>query len=156
MGLPNVWYQFKLGNNGGVFYALGAAMMIYGCVQSKALGGFFSLRPMRFLGRVSFSLYLVHLPLLLTVFATIYLKWRPQNAVSLLAMFLLYVIASLLLATGATLAVDEPVLRGIAFFKSAVRLTGSTERIGAFLSNLGGTSTRPENAKPVCPSEPIQ
>jgi peptidoglycan/LPS O-acetylase OafA/YrhL len=154
--LPEVWQQFKLGNSEGVFYVIGAGLMIYGCMQSRVLERFFSLWPMRFLGRISFSLYLVHLPLLLTAFSAIYLHWRPQGTISLFAMFLLYAIASLLLAIVMTVAVDEPLLRRIASFKRAARLKSYRHRLGKFVTYLTGRSALPERELPGLPPESLQ
>lgn len=45
---------------------LGAGALVYAVVQSQRIAFALSLRPLVWLGRVSYSLYLVHLPLMLT------------------------------------------------------------------------------------------
>ena len=122
MKLATVWHQFVLGNHDGVLYAVGAAMMIYGCIQSRELRWVFSLPPMKLLGRISFSLYLIHVPLLITGVAAIYLHWLNQGVSGLLLLFLIFLLASVLMAIGLTFAVDEPVLRSIAWLKRAIRM----------------------------------
>ena len=44
---------------------VGAALIVYGLSRPSALAALFTLRPIRFLGRISFSLYLVHAPILI-------------------------------------------------------------------------------------------
>ncbi len=129
MKLPQGLGEFTVGNHEGVFYLIGSAMMIYGCMQSGKLRWFFSSVPMKFLGRVSFSLYLVHLPLLLTVFAAIYLRWLPRGTMYMSGMFVLFLLVIILVAAGMTWAVDEPVLSLIASTKKTVRrMRGSFRR----------------------------
>ena len=52
--------------------SIGAALLIAGVAASSAVQRFLSARPLVFLGKVSFPLYLLHLPLLLSVGAGVY------------------------------------------------------------------------------------
>ena len=51
---------------------IGAVLLYCGLMASPALWGLFENRPMRWLGRVSFSLYLTHFPVLLSVASAAY------------------------------------------------------------------------------------
>jgi peptidoglycan/LPS O-acetylase OafA/YrhL len=73
----------------------------------------------RFLGQVSFPLYLVHLPLLLTVFAALYVRFHSPGQI--LILLLAFVATSLLLATLVEALVDRPILEGIAWIRRRTR-----------------------------------
>jgi peptidoglycan/LPS O-acetylase OafA/YrhL len=59
---------------GGLLYPLAATLVVYGCLRSSLLIAALSGRTGRFLGAVSFPLYLVHVPLIYTVVAEAYLR----------------------------------------------------------------------------------
>ncbi len=54
---------------GGLLYPLGAMLVVYGCLRSGLLVTWLSGRSGRFLGAISFPLYLIHVPLIYTVVA---------------------------------------------------------------------------------------
>jgi len=54
---------------GGLLYPLGALLVVYGCLRSALLVTWLSGRSGRFLGAISFPLYLIHVPLIYTVVA---------------------------------------------------------------------------------------
>ncbi|WP_158673342.1 acyltransferase [Bosea sp. FBZP-16] len=54
---------------GGLLYPLGALLVVYGCLRSGLLVTWLSGRSGRFLGAISFPLYLIHVPLIYTVVA---------------------------------------------------------------------------------------
>lgn len=101
--VPRVW---RLGEPHGVWHVLSAALVMHAVLALPALQRSLSSPPARFLGRISFGLYLVHVPLIDTVVAASY-PWLPSR-LAMLALFL-----GLALAAGYlfTLAVDEPLLR---------------------------------------------
>lgn len=59
---------------GGLLYPLGALFVVYGCMRSGLLVAWLSGRTGRFLGAISFPLYLVHVPLIYTIVAEAYLR----------------------------------------------------------------------------------
>jgi peptidoglycan/LPS O-acetylase OafA/YrhL len=71
----------------------------------------FSTQIARFLGRISFSLYLIHVPLLYTIVAMAYVALFPVGPVELLAAALVFILVSAALGYVFTIAIDEPVLR---------------------------------------------
>lgn len=63
---------------GGLLYPLAATLVVYGCLRSRLMITALSGRTGRFLGAVSFPLYLVHVPLIYTVVAEAYLRASPH------------------------------------------------------------------------------
>ena len=66
---PTNFYRFlALGDNAaGLWHVLGAGMLVTGLSLSPGLKALLSRKPLQWLGRISFSLYLVHVPLLLSL-----------------------------------------------------------------------------------------
>jgi peptidoglycan/LPS O-acetylase OafA/YrhL len=63
----------------------------------------------QFLGRISFGLYLVHMPLLFTVFAALYLALgRPPGGLLLSLWAVAFLIAAIVAGYGMTRLIDEP------------------------------------------------
>lgn len=60
-----------------MYNVLGAWMMLY-AVHSGFLQGVFSCRPLVLLGRISFSLYLIHFFVILCLATRLYLAWLPS------------------------------------------------------------------------------
>lgn len=63
---------------GGLLYPLGAMLVVYGCLRCSLLVAWLSGRTGRFLGAISFPLYLIHVPLIYTVVAEAYLRANHQ------------------------------------------------------------------------------
>ncbi len=128
MGLPALPHFLTLGEPDGLIYPLAAAMIVYGCLYAPGLPRLFGCTPVRFLGRISFALYLVHVPLLCTVFASIVIWLWPLNASEWGGLAFAFLAVSASLAYAATKMIDEPVLRVIARFRRAAQLHVSTMR----------------------------
>ena len=110
-GLPHIPSSLMPGNRDGIIYPIAAAMIVYGCLASTALQRLLSSAGPRLLGRLSFSLYLYHVPLLYTIFALLYVILAPVSAIGIAAMLLLFTSTSIILSYLGTLFIDEPVLR---------------------------------------------
>jgi len=95
---------------------LAAAMIVYGVLYSRA-GSLLEGRPVQFLGRISFSLYLVHVPLLYTIFAMAYVRLRPDHS-TLALIFVGFIVLSLVTASLFEILFDAPTLRFIAGAKT--------------------------------------
>lgn len=72
IAVPDMWRTLLGGDMVGdvgraltAFVVLGAGLVVYGLLSPSAIASLFATAPMRFLGRISFSLYLVHVPVLL-------------------------------------------------------------------------------------------
>lgn len=74
LGLDWLPEAFNPEKKGGLLYPLGALLVVYGCLRSPLLTALLSGRPGRFLGAISFPLYLIHVPLIYTVVAEGYLR----------------------------------------------------------------------------------
>jgi len=102
---------------------LGACAVIRGLAAPSAISGFFASRPFAWLGRISFSLYLVHVPIII---AGIHLFPGPANRSLLLS-----VPAAVLVAWGFMWAVERPSARlskRIGSWVAVWRVSSATER----------------------------
>ena len=119
VGLPRLPGFLKPGVFNSAVPQLAAALIFLAILSSPSIQERLSGPVCRFLGRVSFPLYLVHLPLLLTVFAALYVRFhaRWQTTILLVA----FIATSLLLATLVEALVDRPILDGIAWTRRRTR-----------------------------------
>ena len=115
--LPDVPQAWSLGKSRGMVGIIAAALLIYATLTLPALARLFSRPALLFLGRISFGLYLVHVPLLYTIFAEFYLQGVPEVVLGPT-----YVVGALLLAWIFTLAADEPLLRMITTLRTRMTL----------------------------------
>jgi peptidoglycan/LPS O-acetylase OafA/YrhL len=99
----------------GAIPVVAAALIIYAVITMSAAARFFSARILGWLGRISFGLYLVHVPLLYTLVAYAYVELEWGMAVLVPVYFSL----TLLLAHVFTVIVDEPTLRQLNRFRRA-------------------------------------
>lgn len=74
-----------------VLPVLGSALIIYFSNQSEIVGRFLSMKPIVFIGKLSYSLYLWHWPII--VFSDFYLQGAEHNTTSI---FLILILTSLL------------------------------------------------------------
>jgi peptidoglycan/LPS O-acetylase OafA/YrhL len=96
------------------WHGLGAVLLVYGLLASPALQKFFTHKICLFLGRISFPLYLVHVPILCSVGCGVFLRLTAQSlpyAAAVALAVLSFVAVSLLTAWGAYYAVERPTLR---------------------------------------------
>ncbi|WP_338077726.1 acyltransferase [Cereibacter azotoformans] len=106
LDLPDVPEQWHVGRPRGLVPVLAAGLLLYAVLTLPAMARIFATRVPVFLGRISFGLYLVHVPPLYTVVASAHLHGTPE-----LLLASGYFAGTLLLALVFTLAVDEPLLR---------------------------------------------
>jgi peptidoglycan/LPS O-acetylase OafA/YrhL len=92
--------------------SIAAAMILFYFINSPAAQKRFSSHVPRFLGRISYSLYLLHMPLLYTIFSALYLRiGKPPNGLWLAAWVLIYLISSGVAAWAMTVWIDGPATR---------------------------------------------
>ena len=114
------------------FWSLSAAMVVLALLTSKPFQSFMSSRVLQPLGRISFSLYLIHLPLLCTLMSWSYAALLPHHSTGeILAWEAAFVAISLAAATAMTLMVDEPVLRLVSSLKRIRPFSARTLSTGA-------------------------
>lgn len=120
IGLP-LPSLIALGEPHKLWHVLAAAAMLYAVLNLDGLNHLLSSPVARFLGYISFGVYLVHLPLLFTVFAQGYLRFAQHDLVALAALFVAFLVTAVALGTLFTVLVDRPVLWAIQAAKRFVR-----------------------------------
>jgi peptidoglycan/LPS O-acetylase OafA/YrhL len=96
-----------------VWVSFGATITVLAVVFSAALKRLLELQPFHFLGRISFSLYLLHLPLIYSLGCFVFIKTRTHGMGSFPAFAwsaAATIISSMILAALMTLFVDEPAM----------------------------------------------
>ncbi len=131
IGLPEVPEALALGYPQGLLPVIAATLILYGVLNHGRLAALFDTSIARWLGRISFPLYLVHVPLLYTVVAYA----RVNFDIDVIVLGVLYVAAVLALAHLFTLVIEEPGLRVLQRLRSAL---GRRER--AWIPARVGTS----------------
>ncbi len=111
------WHYWSalLGFNVFHFTGLGAALILVKVIQSDRLQRWLSVRPLRFLGRISYGIYIVHWYFLFNVLQHEYWDWRDQFHLSDTRTHLLIGAAALVLTLAAATvlhyAVEKPFIR---------------------------------------------
>jgi peptidoglycan/LPS O-acetylase OafA/YrhL len=129
LDLPDVPEGLGLGEPRGFMDGVAATLLIYAMLTLPALARVFACPVPLFLGRISFALYLVHVPPLYTIVAWSYLEGVPE-----IVLAPAYAVGVLILAWIFTLAFDEPLLKGISTLRSRMSFgwTSSLPRLRAF------------------------
>jgi peptidoglycan/LPS O-acetylase OafA/YrhL len=115
--LQDVPFFNELGIILGVVSITAAALLVYGVLASPLLQRVFSTPIPLWLGRVSFMLYLVHVPLIFTIWARLFVWAWPVSGWELAGGLVLLWAVSLTLAWLGTKYVDEPLTRGIGYVR---------------------------------------
>jgi peptidoglycan/LPS O-acetylase OafA/YrhL len=115
--LQDIPFLSDLGVNLGLTAITGAALAVYGVLASPTLQRVFSTPAPLWLGRVSFMLYLVHAPLIFTVWAKLFVWAWPVSGIDVALGLVLLLATSLALAWLGTRFVDEPITRGINYVR---------------------------------------
>ena len=110
-----------IGERGSLIAPLAAALILYAVLNYEPLEKILSSNIPKYLGRVSFPLYLVHVPLLYTVFAFVYIWINPTSSLFLLPLFVAFLGCSLVLASAGEAWVDKPVLDSISWTRKKLR-----------------------------------
>lgn len=76
VGYENVWIVGDWGRRSGFVVGAGALLLILLTIALKPLSRLTTLSPSRFLGDVSYSFYLLHLPILLAVSSAVYPRFH--------------------------------------------------------------------------------
>lgn len=107
--------------------ALGAACLLLGVFMWKRPGALLDMSGPQFLGRISFSLYLVHFPLLCLGMSELYLRFGQSGAIPMGLSVLCYVGVTIALAFAFTVLVDEPTVKALGRVRRAwtARTTGA-------------------------------
>ena len=107
-----------------VLWSLSAALVVASLLTSRPFQRFMSSQVFQPLGRISFSLYLIHMPLLGTLLSWSYAVLLPHHSTAEIIVWEASFLAiSLLAATVMTAAIDEPVISLVARLKKIRPLT---------------------------------
>ena len=112
----------------GMIYPIAAALVLYGCLMSVPVSRLLQLRPVLFFGRISFGMYLIHVPVLYTVVMAVAVLLWPMSPITLSVGLLIFAAFSVSLGWLMTLAVDEPALRLLSSIRKLGR--GAIGRFG--------------------------
>jgi peptidoglycan/LPS O-acetylase OafA/YrhL len=99
---------------GSPLMIVAASAIVYVCLLSPRAIRFMSARPSRFLGRVSFPLYLVHYPIMCGLGIYIWLHIQNRLLATLLSL-VVTVLSSLVIAFAGEVLVDAPTVRALRF-----------------------------------------
>ena len=110
-GLDFLPGSFQPGNQVGLIYPIAAALVVYGCLISVPVSKFLQQTPCLFLGRISFGLYLIHVPIAYTVVMAVAVLLWPMSVITLGIGLLIFIALSVALGWLLTVLVDAPALR---------------------------------------------
>lgn len=128
-GFPHGNDLWSIGESGSLFASVAAALILYAVLNSRLLDKMLSSRIPKFLGQTSFPLYLVHVPLLYTVFALAYVWIKPASGLFILPLFASFLATSLVLAWTGEASIDKPVLNGIHWARKKLREQRSAKKV---------------------------
>jgi peptidoglycan/LPS O-acetylase OafA/YrhL len=110
-GLEAIKQSIRPGNTGGLIYPIGALFLVAGVLYAPQLKNFFSNKLCKFLGEISFPLYLVHVPIIYTIAALAVVGFNAFDHKSLIAIFGGFILLAIIVAYLFERYVDQPTLR---------------------------------------------
>jgi peptidoglycan/LPS O-acetylase OafA/YrhL len=122
--IPYLWHThgaLAIGEKSSLIAPLAAALILYAVLNLAPLQRMLSSRVPKYLGRVSFPLYLFHVPLLYTIFSVVYVWVKPSSSLFLLPLFAAFLGCSFALASAGEAWIDKPVLDGIGRTRKKLR-----------------------------------
>jgi peptidoglycan/LPS O-acetylase OafA/YrhL len=125
------------------FWPAGAALVVIGAMASGSVSRALSHASARFLGRISFALYLVHFPLLVSLLTYLFVAFGRFSDTAFIAAVTVYFLALFPIATVFTLCIDEPSVRLCQYAKRRSRLTwANAAQRSVFANHSPGCSTK--------------
>ncbi len=120
LGLDRIPAPFEIGNKDGLLYPIAATLVVYGCLYWTFAARLLSGRLCRFLGEISFPLYLLHVPLIYTVFAY---ACRAAHGSSILLLLCVAGLMVLLVALSYLVqkSVERPLLAALSALRQYLR-----------------------------------
>lgn len=95
---------------GGLLYPMAAALVVYGCIRSDGIARFLASAFGRFVGSISFPIYILHVPVIYTVFASLCVAVYPSYAATTV-LIAVTIVALVGLAYAVEMYVERPFLR---------------------------------------------
>ena len=115
-GFEHLRATLAIGDHTSLVAHIAALLIVYGALNWSFVVRWLSTAPVQFLGRFSFPLYLVHVPILFTVITAIYLRLTPSPFM-LVALFAVFLLLSIGAACVFELVVDRPLLAALSHLR---------------------------------------
>jgi peptidoglycan/LPS O-acetylase OafA/YrhL len=125
-GLDFLPLALRPGEKDGMIYPIAAALVVYGCLMSVPVSKFLEQTQCLFLGRISFGLYLIHVPIAYTVVMAVAVLLWPMSAITLAVGLVSFIALSISLGWLMTVLVDTP---GLNLLSSIRKYAASPVRI---------------------------
>ena len=121
MGLPLLPHDLTLGAPDGFFPPIAAGLILYSVLFSPTVSRLLSAQFAQYLGHISFPLYLMHVPILSTVFLFVYVIIKPETNFAIFLLFCVYLACCLAAAFIGEVWVDGPLLVYLGKIKAKTR-----------------------------------
>jgi peptidoglycan/LPS O-acetylase OafA/YrhL len=112
--------MFRIDEKGGIIYPIAALLVVYATIGSHALYVLLSSRVARFLGAVSFPIYLIHVPIIYTIFAAFSVSLTEWPS-ALFALVVVTLCAMFAMAYAIEVLLERPLLRSLGSLRRALR-----------------------------------
>jgi peptidoglycan/LPS O-acetylase OafA/YrhL len=109
------------GESSGIVGAVAAFLVIFAIMHSRAIARPLEMKWPIFLGRVSFPLYLLHVPILYTVIALLVRSAEFYSRLSMLFVFTVFLTFSLIVAWHFEKRIDAPLVDALGRLKRTLR-----------------------------------
>jgi peptidoglycan/LPS O-acetylase OafA/YrhL len=122
--------MFRVADKGGLIYPIAAFLVIYGTIGSRAAEVALSTQAARFFGAISFPIYLLHVPVICTIFASLCVGLYP-DPVAVLALIAGSLVALVTAAFAAEMLIERPLLRALGRLRRVLqkfKLPGAAEQ----------------------------
>lgn len=126
VGLDKLPRALQPGNKSGILAAFGGLLIVYSSIRSREVADFLAGRAIRFLGRISFARYLVHVPLIYTILSASLIS-IGASITALLAVCSAFMVLVVLTAYCATVMLEEPFLQKLAQLRGWLRSVTSAQ-----------------------------
>ena len=110
LGLGWLPKSISPGEKSGLLYPLGAGLVVYGCMRSAAMRRLLEGDMGRFIGMISFPLYLIHVPIFYTIMAKTYILSHSTTSFIIFGL-VSYALMMVALAYCAERYLERPFLR---------------------------------------------
>lgn len=110
LGLDWLPEFLAVGTKNSMLYPMAAGLVVYGCIYSTTAAYALSGKLGSFLGSISFPLYLIHVPVIYTIFSYLY-PLTLDNKIYQIIIFLFVFAAIILISYIAEVFVERPLLR---------------------------------------------
>lgn len=112
-------FAYEVGKPAHILSGICAALTVYSVLRSRWIAEGLSSRPFQYLGHISFSLYLVHVPIVYTIGSAMAVQFWPLGPLKVAFMVIVIVAVSLFSAHFFTAWIERPVLAVLKAIRNA-------------------------------------